>query len=103
MSVKAVLFDVDFTLIYPGPTFRGEGYQAFCARYGIAADPARFEAAVASAAPLLDTPEDTFYDDEIFIAYTQHIIEQMGTGTVRRPVLAGNLPRVGRVSAFRVV
>jgi putative hydrolase of the HAD superfamily len=78
MNARAVFFDVDFTLIYPGPTFRGEGYQAFCARYDIEADPARFEAAVASAAPLLDTPEDTSYDDEIFIAYTRHIIEQMG-------------------------
>lgn len=78
IHARAVFFDVDFTLIYPGPAFRGEGYQAFCARYGIDADPARFEAAVASAAPLLDTPEDTSYDDEIFIAYTRHIIEQMG-------------------------
>ena len=28
--VSAVFFDVDFTLIYPGPTFQGEGYAAFC-------------------------------------------------------------------------
>ena len=42
---RAVLFDVDFTLIYPGPTFQGEGYQAFCARHGMAVDPARFNAA----------------------------------------------------------
>jgi putative hydrolase of the HAD superfamily len=77
VSTKAVLFDVDFTLIYPGPTFRGEGYQAFCARYGMDVDPAKFERGVASAAPLLDTPCDT-YDAEIFIAYTRHIIEQMG-------------------------
>ncbi len=55
MSAKAVLFDVDFTLIYPGPTFRGEGYQAFCARYGMDVDPARFEQGVASAAPLLNS------------------------------------------------
>lgn len=27
MTTRAVFFDVDFTLIYPGPTFRGEGYQ----------------------------------------------------------------------------
>ena len=34
MSPKAIFFDVDFTLIYPGPMFRAEGYQAFCARHG---------------------------------------------------------------------
>ena len=77
MPTKAVLFDVDFTLIYPGPTFRGEGYQAFCARYGMDVDPARFDQGVASAAPLLNSP-DHIYDAEIFIAYTRHIIEQMG-------------------------
>ncbi len=78
MFTKAVFFDVDFTLIAPGPTFRGEGYQAFCARYGMDADPAKFDAAVASAAPLLDSAGDARYDAEMFVAYTRHIIEQMG-------------------------
>jgi len=78
VTATAVFFDVDFTLIAPGPTFLGEGYQAFCARYGMAVDPNRFDAAVISAAPLLDGPEDAPYDAEIFIAYTRHIIEQMG-------------------------
>jgi putative hydrolase of the HAD superfamily len=76
VSIKAVFFDVDFTLIYPGPMFRGEGYRDFCARYGMDADPARFDAAVASAAPLLDGPPE--YDAEIFVQYTRHIIEMMG-------------------------
>ena len=31
----AVCFDVDFTLIYPGPTFRGEGYREFGDRHGL--------------------------------------------------------------------
>jgi putative hydrolase of the HAD superfamily len=75
--VRAVFFDVDFTLIYPGPMFRGEGYQAFCARYGIDVAADRFAAAVARAAPLLDGPQAE-YDPEIFVAYTQRIIEGMG-------------------------
>ena len=72
------MFDVDFTLIYPGPMFRGEGYRAFCERYGIDVDVSRFEQAVASAAPMLDDHEDAVYDAEIFVKYTRHIIEQMG-------------------------
>jgi HAD superfamily hydrolase (TIGR01549 family) len=76
-ATRAVLFDVDFTLIYPGPTFRGEGYQAFCARHGLEVDASRFEEGVATAAPLLDSPDDV-YDPEIFIAYTSRIIEVMG-------------------------
>ena len=76
--IKAVFFDVDFTLICPGPMFRGEGYRAFCARYGMHVDPAKFEHGVASAASLLDGPDDAPYDAEIFVKYTRHIIEQMG-------------------------
>lgn len=75
---KAVFFDVDFTLIYPGPTFRGEGYGRFCSRYGMSVDASKFADAVASAAPLLDGPEDTPYDADIFVAYTRHIVEHMG-------------------------
>jgi putative hydrolase of the HAD superfamily len=78
LSTKAVFFDVDFTLIYPGPMFRAEGYQAFCARHEIAVDPAQFDDAVTSAGTLLNGPEDAPYDDEIWLRYTRHIIERMG-------------------------
>jgi putative hydrolase of the HAD superfamily len=78
VSTKAVFFDVDFTLIYPGPMFRGEGYRSFCARYGMDVDASKFAQAVASAAPLLDSPEDAPYDAEIFVVYTRRIIEGMG-------------------------
>ncbi len=76
--IRAVCFDVDFTLIYPGPTFRGEGYQQFCASHGMSVDPSRFEQAVASASFLLDEAQESFYDSKIFVHYTRHIIEQMG-------------------------
>ncbi len=76
--MKAVFFDVDFTLIHPGPMFRGEGYRSFCARYGMDVDASTFAQAVASAAPLLDGPEDAPYDAEIFVVYTRRIIEGMG-------------------------
>ncbi len=76
--VEAVLFDVDFTLIYPGPMFMAAGYQAFCERHGMTVDASLFDGAVASAAAILDTPEDTPYDHELYVAYTRHIIEQMG-------------------------
>jgi putative hydrolase of the HAD superfamily len=76
--VRAVLFDVDFTLIEPGPMFRAEGYSAFCARYGIEVDPSRFDSAVSSASSVLDAARESPYDEAIFLAYTRHIIERMG-------------------------
>jgi len=76
--ITAVFFDVDFTLIYPGPTFQGEGYAAFCARHGIRADPGRFHDAVIAASPLLNDEQQLLYDDEIFIRYVRRIIEVMG-------------------------
>ncbi|HMF97152.1 MAG TPA: HAD-IA family hydrolase [Vicinamibacterales bacterium] len=74
---RAVFFDVDFTLIHPGPTFLGAGYRTFCARYGIEVDPAKFEQAVIAAAPCLDTDDDR-YTDELFVVYTRRIVEGMG-------------------------
>jgi len=73
----AVFFDVDFTLIHPGPAFQGVGYQANCARFGIDVDPARFEAAVAGASSVLDTADQN-YDAQLYVNYTRRIIELMG-------------------------
>jgi putative hydrolase of the HAD superfamily len=76
--ITAVFFDVDFTLIYPGPTFQGEGYASFCGRHGIHVDPARFHDAVIEASPLLDDDQQVLYDEGIFVRYTRRIIEMMG-------------------------
>ena len=75
---KAVFFDVDFTLIYPGPVFQAEGYQAFCAGHGLVVNPDRFAAAVIGASHILDRAQDAVYDPQIFIDYTAHIIRAMG-------------------------
>jgi HAD superfamily hydrolase (TIGR01662 family) len=76
--VKAVFFDVDFTLIYPGPTFQGQGYAEFCRRHGISVDAARFPAAVRAASSILNEVQDHIYDGDIFVRYTAKIIEGMG-------------------------
>lgn len=74
---SAVFFDVDFTLIHPGPRFQASGYQETCARYGLVVDPARFDEAVAGATPVLDSVTQQF-DPQVFIDYTARIIELMG-------------------------
>jgi HAD superfamily hydrolase (TIGR01662 family) len=74
----AVFFDVDFTLIYPGPTFQGEGYAQFCSRYGIRVDPGRFSQGVQAASSVLDEEQDHVYDADVFVRYTRRVIEGMG-------------------------
>jgi HAD superfamily hydrolase (TIGR01549 family) len=73
----AVFFDVDFTLIYPGPAFQGTGYRRFCAAHGISVEEERFDAAVRQALADLEDAGH-LYDDDIFIRYTRRIIEGMG-------------------------
>ena len=77
IRTRAVFFDIDFTLIRPGPAFQGSGYRDFCARHGISVDAGAFETAVARASSLLDAGGGA-YDAGVFIAYTQRIIEGMG-------------------------
>lgn len=79
VTTRAVFFDVDFTLIYPGPFFQADGYRDFCARHGIPdCDPRSYDAAVASASALLDDSDDLVYDPGFFLRYIRHLIEQMG-------------------------
>jgi len=84
---EAVFFDVDFTLIHPRRRFQGDGYVESCARYGISVESSRFEAAVAGAAPILESAGHV-YDAEVFVQYTARIIELMG----------GSSPHVERVA-----
>ena len=76
--IRAVFFDVDFTLIYPGPTFQAEGYRRACAARGIIVDPAKFDEATAASSFILDEVEEQIYNHDIFIQYTASIIEKMG-------------------------
>jgi HAD superfamily hydrolase (TIGR01549 family) len=78
-ALRAVFFDVDFTLIHPGPVFQGAGYaSAAAARDVEGVDAARFDAAVAAASSILDEVEEPLYDDALFIHYTATILEHMG-------------------------
>jgi len=77
-QIRAVFFDVDFTLIFPGPTFQAEGYRRACAAAGIEVDPLRFDQATAASSFILDEVEEQIYNHELFVHYTASIIEHMG-------------------------
>ena len=76
-ATKAVFFDVDYTLIYPGPMFQAVGYRQSCERHGITVDEARYPEAVQGALSALDH-EQVLYDDAVFTRFIGRIIEGMG-------------------------
>jgi HAD superfamily hydrolase (TIGR01549 family) len=78
VAVRAVVFDVDFTIAKPGPDLGPEGYRRLGERYGLTLDPARYaDARVAALVDLKRHPE-LDHDEEIWIRFTQRIIEGMG-------------------------
>ena len=44
-ELRAVVFDVDFTIAKPGPDLGPEGYRRLGERFGLALDPSRYEEA----------------------------------------------------------
>ena len=76
--LRAVLFDVDFTLAQPGPLLGPEGYRAAGARYGLELDPARYVEARAAAVLDLKHHPELDHDEEVWIRFTEDIVRGMG-------------------------
>ena len=78
MALRAVLFDVDFTLARPGPELGPEGYVRAGARHGLTLDPARYEEGRQAALAALERHPDFEHDDEIWFTFTERIVRGMG-------------------------
>jgi putative hydrolase of the HAD superfamily len=76
--LKAVLFDVDFTLSRPGPELGPEGYRRVGARHGLVLDPSRYEQARLAAIDELQRRTELVHDEEVWVAFTEHIVVGMG-------------------------
>jgi HAD superfamily hydrolase (TIGR01662 family) len=77
-ALKAVLFDVDFTLARPGPELMPEGYVSCATSHGLTLDPDRYEAARESAFVDLQRHPEFDHDEEIWVAFTERIVLGMG-------------------------
>jgi len=77
-ELKAILFDVDFTLARPGPELGPNGYVRAGERYGLALDPSRYETARDAALVDLHRHPELEHDDEIWFRFTERIIRGMG-------------------------
>lgn len=78
--LRAVLFDVDFTLCRPGPELGPEGYAALGREYGLALDPVRYEEARLAAIADLERHPELDHDEEIWMRFTEDIVRGMGGG-----------------------
>jgi len=79
--LQAVLFDVDFTLFRPGPELGPEGYRRLGERHGLVLDPGRYAEARLAAIQKLQAERDLVHDEEVWIAFTEHVIRGMSAGT----------------------
>jgi putative hydrolase of the HAD superfamily len=78
MTVRAVLFDVDFTLAKPGPLLGPDGYRAAGSAFGLELDPALYAQARAGAVEDLQHHPELEHDEEVWVAFTERIIRGMG-------------------------
>jgi HAD superfamily hydrolase (TIGR01549 family) len=76
--IRAVLFDVDFTLAKPGPDLGPDGYRLLGERFGLALDPSRYDQARADAIATLERHPELEHDEEVWVLFTERIIRGMG-------------------------
>jgi HAD superfamily hydrolase (TIGR01549 family) len=98
VSLKAVLFDVDFTLARPGPELGPEGYVRVAWRYGLELDASRYAEARAKALETLRRDPELRHDEEIWIAFSERIVRGMGGNSVRAREIAEEIERAWEVS-----
>jgi HAD superfamily hydrolase (TIGR01549 family) len=77
-TLKAVLFDVDFTLVKPGPDLGPEGYRLLGRRFGLELDPERYAEARAAAVETVERHPELDHDEEVWVLFTERIIRGMG-------------------------
>ena len=77
-KLAAVLFDVDFTLVRPGPDLGAEGYVRLGERHGLTLEAALYDEARLDAFAELKRHPELEHDDEVWIVFTERIMRGMG-------------------------
>jgi HAD superfamily hydrolase (TIGR01549 family) len=78
VQLRAVLFDVDFTLAKPGPDLGPEGYVRLGEKYGFALDPERYPEARQAAIEQVERHPELRHDEEMWFAFTELIVRGLG-------------------------
>ena len=94
MQLRAVLFDVDFTLVKPGPDLGPEGYVKLGRKYGLELDPDRYPEARQAAVENVERHPELRHDEEMWFAFTELIVRGMGGGASAARDLAVEMTRL---------
>jgi putative hydrolase of the HAD superfamily len=78
MNLRAVLFDVDFTLCRPGPELSADRYARIAGRHGITLDTTRYDDAREAAVLNLKRHPELLHDESIWHRFTEEIFIGMG-------------------------
>jgi putative hydrolase of the HAD superfamily len=76
--LRAVLFDVDFTLCRPGPELSPERYARIAARHGITLDTSRYDDVREAAVLNLKRHPELLHDESIWHTFTEEIFVGLG-------------------------
>jgi len=93
LTLRAVLFDVDFTLARPGPELGAEGYVRIAGRYGMQLDPELYDEARARALESMKRHPDFRHDEEVWYAFAERVILGMGGDPARARPCAVEIER----------
>jgi HAD superfamily hydrolase (TIGR01549 family) len=91
--LRAVLFDVDFTLCRPGPELGPEGYAGLGREYGLKLDPARYDEARLAAIEDLRQHPELDHDEAVWVRFTEDIVRGMGGDGASVGEIAGKIVR----------
>jgi putative hydrolase of the HAD superfamily len=78
VTLRAILFDVDFTLCRPGPELSAERYVRVAARHGAGLDVSAYEGAREAAAIALKRHPELVHDETIWHEFTMDVFVRMG-------------------------
>jgi putative hydrolase of the HAD superfamily len=98
-ELRAVLFDIDFTLVRPGPELGPEGYVRVGERLGMELDPSLYDEARARAIQNLKRHPELVHDDEKWVVFMAEIVRGMGGDEARADQCGRELSRAWSVSA----
>jgi HAD superfamily hydrolase (TIGR01549 family) len=86
-ALRAVLFDVDFTLCRPGPELGPQGYVTLGREHGVPLDPELYEQARLAAVDDLRQHPELDHDEAVWMRFTEDIVRGMAAAGVADDVV----------------